>query len=71
MFAKKLIQSKRLVGFRFFSSFNSNFNYGSQIKLENDIRSALAKLGRMNEIIPQTDTQRKQKAQSDMKEFEA
>ena len=66
-----MLRPQRMVGFRLYSSFNSNYNYGSQIKLENDIRSALAKLGRMSEIIPQTDTQKKQKAQSDMKELEA
>ena len=66
-----MLRPQRMVGLRFYSSFNSNYNYGSQIKLENDIRSALAKLGRMSEIIPQIDTQRKQKAQLDMKELEA
>jgi len=56
---------------RLFSSFNSDFSYASQVRLENEIRTALSKLTRISEIMPETDAQRKQKAVSDLKDLEA
>ena len=55
-----------LLAARFFST---TFNYSSQLKLENEIRIALAKLHRMSEVIPPEDEQRKQKAVIDLEDL--
>ena len=69
MLITRFLRQPRIAALRTFTTFNE-FTIASQMRLEAEIRTALAKLSRISESMPDADAQRRQKTRCDLKDLE-
>jgi hypothetical protein len=55
MLSIRVLRQPRLLAIRAFSTFFNDFTIAQQVKLESEIRTALAKLNRISESMPEAD----------------